>query len=321
MGIFGRRKNQASADSVKGKRAKAKSGIEEVDQPEDDLKSAAVEAEAGDEKAASPSDLTDDADGLNDADDADDADQDDADDADGADEDDADQDDADDADGADEDVADEDEPAAKSGPLDRADNGPFDEAEADDAVRIDLGALRIKPVDGMQLRLDVDESGNRIVSVTLIVEGATLQLQAFAAPRSEGLWREIRKQISASVSRQGGTVDVLHTKFGKEVLARIPARTDDNRTGVRQARFIGVDGPRWFLRAVVGGKALTDDDAKDQIESLLRSVVVVRGDEPMPPRELLKVTAPTQETDDDEDEEQKDSLNPFERGPEITEIR
>jgi len=60
----------------------------------------------------------------------------------------------------------------------------------------------------------------------------------------------------------------------------------------RRARFIGVDGPRWFLRGVIAGDAAHDPEAADKIEELFRSIVVVRGTTPMPPRELIPLSMP-----------------------------
>jgi len=53
-----------------------------------------------------------------------------------------------------------------------------------------------------------------------------------------------------------------------------------------------VDGPRWFLRGVISGAAATDPEAAAQIEELFRSVVVVRGSAPMPPRDLIPLRVP-----------------------------
>lgn len=189
---------------------------------------------------------------------------------------------------------------AKSGPSDRTASGPFDASETtDDTARVDLGALQIPAIDGMQVGLDVDDKQERILSITCDFGESTLQLQAFAAPRSEGLWHDIRKQIASSISKQGGTADTSDSAFGPEVLARIPARTADGRTGVKQARFIGVDGPRWFLRAVIGGDALNNDDERTMVERVLRGVIVSRGDDPMPPRELLPLVPPAGVEDDE----------------------
>jgi hypothetical protein len=201
----------------------------------------------------------------------------------------------------------------------RSSTGPFDlsEIENQDGY-VDLGALLIAPQEGLQLRLEVEEATQRVVAVTMDLNGSSLQLQAFAAPRSEGLWDEIREQIGQSVGSQGGQVEEIQGSFGTELLAKLPASASDGSQGYRVARFIGVDGPRWFLRGVLGGEAAVDRDAAAGLEGLFRQIVVVRGENPMPPRDLLPLRLP------------KDTAVPApapapglerpDRGPEITQI-
>jgi hypothetical protein len=143
----------------------------------------------------------------------------------------------------------------------------------------------------MQLRLEVEKTSQRVIAVTLEYDGSTLQIQPFAAPRSSGLWHGIRAQIVQQISSQGGTVVEQDGPFGPEVLADVPVQAGGS-FGTRKVRFIGVDGPRWFLRAVVGGKAVLDEKDAEVIYTMLRSVVVVRGETPMPPRELLPLRVP-----------------------------
>jgi hypothetical protein len=143
----------------------------------------------------------------------------------------------------------------------------------------------------MQLRLEVEKTSQRVIAVTLEYDGSTLQIQPFAAPRSSGLWHGIRGQIVQQISSQGGTVVEQDGPFGPEVLADVPVQAGGS-FGTRKVRFIGVDGPRWFLRAVVGGKAVVDEKDAEVIYTMLRSVVVVRGETPMPPRELLPLRVP-----------------------------
>ncbi|MBP2435487.1 DUF3710 domain-containing protein [Microbacterium amylolyticum] len=180
----------------------------------------------------------------------------------------------------------------KSAPSDRATAGPFDEAEAN-PVRpyIDLGGVKILPREGLNLRLEVEEKTKRIVAVGLDYADSTLQVQPFAAPRSEGLWHETREQIRSQVSQQGGRVEERNGPFGPELLAEVPASAAEG--GTRIARFVGVDGPRWFLRGVIGGAGASDPGKAEQIEDLFRSIVVVRGASPMPPRDLIPLSMPT----------------------------
>ena len=181
---------------------------------------------------------------------------------------------------------------AKSAPADRDTNGPLDEGEAN-AVRpyVDLGGVKIVPRPDLQLRLEVEEGSKRVVAVGLDYAGSSLQVQPFAAPRTSGLWNEIRAQIVEQIHKQGGTTKVADGPFGPEVLAEIPVTTA-GQTGTRLARFIGVDGPRWFLRGVIAGEGAVAPEAAAQIEDLFRSIVVVRGNTPMPPRDLIPLHMP-----------------------------
>jgi hypothetical protein len=201
----------------------------------------------------------------------------------------------------------------------RRSNGPFDESEISTRDGyVDLGALLITPSEGLQLRLEVEEATQRVVAVTLDLNGSSLQLQAFAAPKSEGLWDEIREQIGQSVGVQGGQVEEVEGAFGTELVAKLPAGLPDGSQGYRVARFIGVDGPRWFLRGVLGGAAALERAAAEPLEALFRKVVVIRGDSPMPPRDLLQLRLPKDATATPPPA--APALQEPERGPEITQI-
>ncbi|MET4157934.1 DUF3710 domain-containing protein [Agromyces sp. PvR057] len=183
----------------------------------------------------------------------------------------------------------------KSAPDDRASEGPFDESEAN-PVRpyVDLGGLKVLPREGLHVRLEVEEGTKRVVAIGLDYANSTLQVQPFAAPRNSGLWHEIRAQIADQIARQGGTTTVREGTFGPEVLAQIPVAAAEGQTGhQRLARFIGVDGPRWFLRGVIAGEAAVDPTAAAKVEDLFRSIVVVRGATPMPPRDLIPLRMPS----------------------------
>lgn len=183
-------------------------------------------------------------------------------------------------------------PQLKSAPADRASSGPFDESETN-PVRpyIDLGGIKILPREGLNLRLEVEEQSKRIVAVGFDYARSTLQVQPFAAPRNGGLWHETRQQIREQIRGQGGRVEERQGPFGPELLAEVPAAANE-RGGMRLARFIGVDGPRWFLRGVIGGAGAAKLESASAIEGLFRSVVVVRGSVPMPPRDLIPLKMP-----------------------------
>lgn len=178
---------------------------------------------------------------------------------------------------------------AKSAPADRHTNGPFDVTEVP-AIRpyVDFGSLKILPREGLAIRIDLEEATKRLVALSLDIAGSTLQLQAFSAPKSSGVWNATRSQIGQQLTDQGAQVEEHEGEFGLELLANVVSP----ETGLRKLRFIGVDGPRWFLRGVITGAAVSEPSAAATVEDVFRSVVVVRGDIPMPPRELLPLVVP-----------------------------
>ena len=69
-----------------------------------------------------------------------------------------------------------------------------------------------------------------------------------------------------------------------------------------------------------------DDSAAGPLLDVFRAVVVVRGSDPMAPRELLPLRLPSDAAEapdaaEADGEGETPSIDPFERGPEITEVR
>jgi hypothetical protein len=213
---------------------------------------------------------------------------------------------------------------AGSGPTGR---GPYDSSQVTVmGPRVDLGSIWLPVLPGLKLRMEVDKKSQKVTGVAASLQGSVLQVQAFAAPKSAGIWDEVREEISTSLTKQGGTVDDVPGVFGRELLARIPAATPDGKPAVRPARFIGFDGPRWFLRGVLSGQAAVDPEAAKPLESVFANVVVVRDNSPRPPRDLLSLSMPQQARSGGaaapaEAEPDEPSFDPLKRGPEITEIR
>src|SRR6185503_6696543 len=92
-------------------------------------------------------------------------------------------------------VLDEDTAGDDEAPQRPADRGPWDVTEAPDgAAQLDLGALRVPAIEGVEVRVQADPDG-RIQQVVLVHGDSALQLGVFAAPRSEGIWDEVRGEI------------------------------------------------------------------------------------------------------------------------------
>jgi hypothetical protein len=167
-------------------------------------------------------------------------------------------------------------------------HGPWDVVDAPDDARerIDLGALRVPALPGYDLRVEVSPEG-QVVAATLASPRGEMQLGVFAAPRSAGIWDEVRAEIKATVGSEGGSITEQTGDFGPELAGRVPMPN-----GHAAARFLGIDGPRWFLRALLLGPVATDPEQAKPLEEALRDVIVVRGNDPMPVREPLPLRLP-----------------------------
>jgi hypothetical protein len=203
--------------------------------------------------------------------------------------------------------------------------GPWDAADDIPPLnRVDFGSLQVPVADGFEIQLNIADDQGPLIAV---VQGdSSLQVQAFAAPKSDGLWDDVRQEIATAVSQAGGQAEEAEGPFGPELHVRVPA--DQPQIGLQPIRFLGVDGPRWFLRGVITGAAAERPEVAAPFEAIFAGLVVVRGDHPVPPRDLLEIALPEEARKAMEEQmaaagEQpfSEPLNPFERGPEITETR
>lgn len=171
-------------------------------------------------------------------------------------------------------------------------SGPYDIADAPAGLaRVDLGSLRIPTVEGVEVRVQANTDG--VIQQVVLAHGeSALQLGVFAAPRTEGIWDEVRAEIRTSLLDDGVAVEEITGDYGKELRARV--RTPD---GMMDVRFIGVDGPRWMLRAVYQGRAAIDPSAAGPLAECVRGLVVDRGREAMPLREALPLRLPREIAD------------------------
>ena len=202
--------------------------------------------------------------------------------------------------------------------------GPWDGAgEYPDGERIDFGSLLVPVREGYDVQVFVSEEEG--ISVAVVHGDSGLQLQPFAAPRSAGLWHEVMPEIAEEVAKAGGQSSEQDGPFGPELLATVvPQGPDFADVPPQPLRFMGADGPRWFLRGLISGAAAVDRELALPFEEIFADVVVVRGDHAEPPRKPLEVRLPDearQVLESQLAEQDPNLLNPFERGPEITETR
>ncbi|WP_431812988.1 DUF3710 domain-containing protein [Kocuria sp. cx-455] len=208
--------------------------------------------------------------------------------------------------------------------------GPWDESElkGEREDYIDLGCILLKPVAGVAVRMDLDEKSQRPRALNVDYQDGSVQLQAFSAPKSSGLWNDVRRELVEGLRRDSGQVTVAEGPLGLQVNAKFSATTASGQPGYRLARFVGIDGPRWFLRAVYSGGAAMPSTTAEVLDDVVRSLVIVRGHDPMPPRDLLQFKVPENatpqspqgQTADHPGRDPQPPASAPRRGPEITEI-
>lgn len=212
-------------------------------------------------------------------------------------------------------------------------DGPFDISEVSDPSdgdrRLDLGGMWLAGRPGVELQVQLDQETGSLEGVTFLDGESGLEVRPFAAPRTTGIWAEVREELAASLVEQGAATEELDGPFGTELRAAIPATLPDGTPGFQPLRFIGVDGPRWFLRGVVSGRGAIEEGAAAVLEDIFRDTVVARGKDPMAPRDPLALRLPPASEPFGPEaavgapaaEDDGDPLALPERGPEITEIR
>ena len=167
--------------------------------------------------------------------------------------------------------------------------GPWDVADEDvpdyDSY-LDMGAYYLPFMRNIQLRIKADRATRAILGTTITYGHSSLEIEAYAAPKTMGLWDDVRADLlegNAKASEQDG-------EFGAEL--RLPVEVKGGRTVV--TRVVGVDGPRWMLRGIFSGTAATDPHADETValNRFFADVVVDRGEEPLAPRDLIPMHPP-----------------------------
>lgn len=181
---------------------------------------------------------------------------------------------------------DRDETAAEQDEAEQSGKGPWDstDPEAPDTDEyLDIGALMLPFLEGSELRLKANSQTGDVLGATITYKSSSLELEPFAAPKSLGLWDEVR----ADLLKANPSCKEVDGVFGKELTLPVKVKGKNLLT-----RVVGIDGPRWMLRGIFSGPAAKGGKEKDVLDGYLADLVVVRGDEPLAPRDLVPMHAP-----------------------------
>jgi len=170
--------------------------------------------------------------------------------------------------------------------------GPRDAAELDSLDGyLDFGALLV-PVTDVELRLNIDEATGRVLSLAWLTEDAGLEVSVFAAPRTPGMWDELRPDLVADATQRGGTVDHQTGPYGAEVVCSLPIQMPDGTGALQATRIFAHQGERWLLRGALMGRPVSEPESAAPWYALFGALVVRRGAAAMPVGEALELRLP-----------------------------
>jgi hypothetical protein len=182
--------------------------------------------------------------------------------------------------------------------------GPFElSAEIDTSSMLDLGAVFLPNIPGLEVHLDLDPRSGLGKSVSLHLNMTIAEVQIFAAASNEDLWAGMRDAITSGLREQKVECTVEMGRFGTEIHAVMPTVDLDGNAHVQPVRFVGARGTRWLVRAVISGDGALPgtphiSESGPDIDEVISKLVINRGDEPLPPGERLALRSPSKQSEE-----------------------
>lgn len=167
--------------------------------------------------------------------------------------------------------------------------GPWDvedENVPDYDEYLDMGSYYLPFLKGIELRVKANRATQQVLGTTITYGSSSVEIEAFAAPKTLGLWDDVRADL-IEANKDAKEVEGV---FGTELA--LPVTVKGGRKVL--TRIVGVDGPRWMLRGIFSGKAATDPEGEEAkaLNQFFADIVVERGDNPLAPRDLISMHPP-----------------------------
>ena len=168
-------------------------------------------------------------------------------------------------------------------------HGPWDvedENVPDYDEYLDMGSYYLPFLKGIELRVKANRATQQVLGTTITYGSSSVAIEAFAAPKTLGLWDDVRADL-IEANKDAKEVEGV---FGTELA--LPVTVKGGRKVL--TRIVGVDGPRWMLRGIFSGKAATDPEGEEAkaLNQFFADIVVERGDDPLAPRDLIPMHPP-----------------------------
>lgn len=170
--------------------------------------------------------------------------------------------------------------------------GPWDASQrASWEGYLDFGSLLV-PVADVELRLNVDQASGSVISLAWLADDAGLEVSVFAAPRSPGVWDELRPDLIADATARGGSAEETEGPYGAEVVCTLPVQLPDGTAATQITRIFAHQGDRWLLRGNLMGRAVAEPEVAAPWYALFGALAVRRGNHAMPVGGALELRLP-----------------------------
>lgn len=171
-----------------------------------------------------------------------------------------------------------------------AQSGPWDDKDFDGSREgyVDFGHVMVRPIEGASLSFNPTQN---YVEFAFPAMPAAVRLELRAAPKSSGLWDDLRADAMVRIAHDGGASREHEGEWGPFLQAQLA--TGRTQAGV-PVRMCGIDGPRWTLLVTAFDRAAMDERIFSELaHAVLDDCIVVRGQKPYPPGDTLELTAPS----------------------------
>lgn len=198
------------------------------------------------------------------------------------------------------------------GPLDLSD-------EVDTSSMLDLGAIHLPNIPGLEVHLDLDPRSRVGKSVSLHLNMTIAEVQVFAAAVGEDPWAKMRDAIVSGLREQKVDCSIEMGRFGTEIYTVMPTVDLDGTAHMQPVRFVGIRGSRWLLRVVISGDGALfglhpTAGTELEIDHVISKLVINRGEDPLPPGERLLLRSPDRHSNEPTQPDHPDSSGNFNYG-------
>ena len=168
-------------------------------------------------------------------------------------------------------------------------HGPWDvddENVPDYDEYLDMGAYYLPFLQGIELRVKANRATQQVLGTTITYGSSSVEIEAFAAPKTMGLWDDVRVDLVEANKDAKETDGVFGTELTLPVVVKGGRKV---APGIRRCGRTAVDAARHLLRQ---SRHRSGPRRNQGAEPAFSNIVVERGEDPLAPRDLIPMHPP-----------------------------